>query len=160
MRPRCARGESSLTNVAATGSSPPSPSPAMMRAASSVSNVGASAESKLPREKITSVTVKTARRPYRSARRPAAAAPMNMPTKVALATRPTPVASSLNSPRIGVSRKLSIRTSIASNIHPSPDRMSKRQWKRFSGTRSRRATNVSAAALNSRGTPLRREAQR
>jgi len=35
----------------------------MMRAARSVSNVGDSAESKLPTEKMTSVTVNTARLP-------------------------------------------------------------------------------------------------
>ena len=52
-----------LTSVAATGSSPPRPRPAMIRAASSVSNVGASADSRLPIEKMTSVAVKTARRP-------------------------------------------------------------------------------------------------
>src|SRR5256885_5404679 len=54
---------------------------------------------------------------------------MNIPTKVALAMRPTPVGSSLNSLRIGASRKLSMRTSIASNIQPRPDRMSRRQWR-------------------------------
>src|SRR5712691_4192491 len=61
--------------------------------------------------------------------------------------RPTPVASSLNSFRIGVSRKPSMSTSIASNIHPIPARTSSRQWNRFSGTRSSRATNVSALAV-------------
>src|SRR5204862_117117 len=73
IRPRWARGDSSETSVDATGSSPPSPSPAITRAARSVSNDGATADSALPIEKTTSVAVKTPRRPYRSASRPEAA---------------------------------------------------------------------------------------
>ena len=93
----------------------------MILAASSVSNVGASADNALPIEKITSVTLNTPRRPYRSARRPATAAPRNMPTNVALAMSPRCPGSSLNSDAIGPSRKPSMSTSIASNIHPSPE---------------------------------------
>ena len=127
IRPRWARGDSSETSVDATGSSPPSPSPAMTRAARSVSNDGAIADSALPIEKTTSVAVKTPRRPYRSASRPEAAAPMNMPRNVALGTRPIWVTSSLKSPRIGARRKLSMSTSIASNDQPMPERTSSRQ---------------------------------
>src|SRR5207237_8954389 len=63
IRPRWERGESSETSVAATGSSPPSPSPAITRAPSKVSYVGASADSAAPAEKTTNVVVNTLRRP-------------------------------------------------------------------------------------------------
>src|SRR5207245_1786499 len=82
------RGESSDTSVAAIGSSPPRPIPATMRATSSASKEGASAESAAPPEKMTSVVVNIARRPYRSARRPETAAPTNMPSAAALGTSP------------------------------------------------------------------------
>jgi hypothetical protein len=43
-----------------------------------------------------------------------------MPTKPALATRPTCAGASANSRVIGATRKPMSRTSIASNIHPRP----------------------------------------
>ena len=62
-RPRLARGESSETSVEATGSSPPRPTPATTRAASSVPKLGAIAESSAPAENTTRVVENTLRRP-------------------------------------------------------------------------------------------------
>ena len=126
-RPRDARGAYSETSVDATGNSPPRPRPAITRARSSVSKLGAIAERSAPTEKSTSVTWNTDFRPTRSASRPATAAPRNIPTNPALATKPVCVASRPNSVRIGVSRNAMRITSIASNIQPRPATISRRQ---------------------------------
>ncbi len=88
------------------------------------------------------VSAKTARRPKRSASRPAAAAPTNIPAKPMLATRPRVLALRSQSRPSATRANETSPTSIASNAQPTPLSPTIFQCFRVAGSSSSRSAIV------------------
>jgi hypothetical protein len=120
VRPRRSAGANSLTSVLATGSSPPSPTPAKNRITASAAADHAKAESPVSRLYASSVHVNTAFRPNRSATIPPSAAPRNIPIRFAVMISPTTGFASPHCLPIAATTLPTKSRSIASKSQPPP----------------------------------------
>ncbi|MNZ40659.1 hypothetical protein D3C78_581880 [compost metagenome] len=119
-RPLSLAGTDSDTKVEATGSSPPSPNPAINRNINNTVKLVAAADKPLAIENMSKVQSNTARRPNLSAIIPAIAAPNAIPTELILVKSPVCCGVRLHSAARAAAIKEIMPTSIASNIQLSP----------------------------------------